>query len=127
MAKKKKREPARQSPRRSTSARPSFGWVPQPVPPTIDEIVSSGRYERFGVTRDLLEAQQRLREYMTSPETIERAAFERRPGRVGPETFLGSYVGPRIRQGKLVKENCVVCMVQRKIHDRERICESVRL
>jgi hypothetical protein len=64
---------------------------------------------------------------MYDPKTIERAAFERRKGRVGPEMFVGSYIGPRVRDGRRTNDTCVVALVRRKVTDHERICESCRL
>jgi hypothetical protein len=70
---------------------------------------------------------------MHDPATIERAAFERRAGRVGPEMMVGTYIGPRIKGGRLQKKGrkaaraCVVAMVRHKVTNHERICESCRL
>jgi hypothetical protein len=119
-------------PGRSTSAsaaRPTFGWVKQPPPPTIEEIVQKGVYAEFGATRELLEAQERLHDYMDSSETIERAAFERRrPGMVGPESLVGSYIGRRYeqRKGRFTEEMCVVGTVEVKV-DKQQVCDSCRL
>jgi hypothetical protein len=125
----KKKQPKRTT--RSTSTRKpvanSFGWVEQPPPPTIDELVSKGTYARAGVTRELLEAQQRLREHLTSPETLERAHFEREPGMIGPEGFAGTFIGSRWKKGKRTKHLCLVAMVQKKVKDPARVCESVHL
>src|SRR5262249_24090317 len=66
-------------------------------------------------------------DYVRSYETIQRAAFERRPGRVGPEMFVGSYIGPRLRNGQLIDQTCVVALVRQKVRDKARICESCRL
>src|SRR5262245_47430958 len=113
------------TPSAPSSEQPTFGWVRQPAPPSIEEAART--YARFGVTRGLLEARERLHAYMRSPETIERAAFERRAGRVGPESLVGSYIGPRVKAGRLTDEMCVVGLVRRKERDRARICESCRL
>src|SRR5258708_373817 len=92
------------------SAPPTFGWVPQPAAPSIDEIVAEGTYARFGVTREILTAQRKLEAHMRSFETVERAEFERRrkPWMVGPESFLGSFIGRRWKAGKPSDEPAVV-------------------
>src|SRR5262249_13204478 len=126
MARQRKPRPSAAS-ARAPAQPPTFGWIPQPPPPTNLELIQSGVYENFGVTRELLEARDRLRAHMRDPATIERAAFERRAGRVGPEMLVGTFIGQRIKNRRRTRETCVVALVRRKVTDHERICESCRL
>jgi hypothetical protein len=108
-------------------ARQAKSPVRQPDPFTVDEIVARKLYDRFGVTRDLLIAREKLHEYMKSPETMDRSESERRPGQLGPRNFVGSYFGPRFRNGRQTDQMCVVGMVQRKVGEDFRICKLCRL
>ncbi len=124
MAKNKPR-PARPRP----AAPPTFGWVPQPDAPGADALVKSGIYERFGVNRKLLEAQEKLDAHMRSFETIERAEFERRskPWLIGPESYTGSFIGLRRTAGVQTNELAVVGMVPRKVKEKAQIATPCRL
>src|SRR5262245_14447389 len=104
----------RQSARRR---QPAPSWVPQPLPPSVEELIEQGTYERVGVTPELLKAQERLREHMSDPATLEQAADEWKPGMVGPGSYVGSYLGLRWKDGKPTNEMSVVAMVRKKVRD----------
>jgi hypothetical protein len=122
---KKPRKPAPKPSKPKAAA--AQGWKPQPSEPTAAQLVK--RFAGFGVTRELLKAKAKLIEYMRSPETLERAAFERRgdPAKIGAECFAGVSIGPRVRKGKTGKQVCVVVKVKQKVRDKSRIADSVRL
>lgn len=107
--------------------KPTLGWVPQPVLPSIEELVATEVYKQFGVTEKLLRAQQALEAHMTSIEVIEQAYFDRQTGRIGAEMFRGSCIGPRMKDGRPTREMCVMAIVPQKVRDHRRLGESCRL
>src|SRR5262249_42731712 len=70
----------------------------------------------------------RLQAYMNSPETHARADAEkeRQPGRVGPESFKGAFLGARTKDGEPTGGLCVVAMVDKKA-DKGQIADAARL